>query len=53
MQQRSLRQQLHAVGRLRVARGKAEVRHDRKMGHITFVGMTAGEYERRWAARFV
>ena len=33
--------------------GKTESRPKRKMGHITFVGMTAGEYERRWAARFV
>ena len=33
--------------------GKTECRPKRKMGHITFVGMTAGEYERDWAARFV
>ena len=33
--------------------GKTESRPKRKIGHITFVGMTAGEYERRWAARFV
>ena len=25
----------------------------RKMGHITFVGMTAGEYDARWRGRFV
>ena len=33
--------------------GKRESRPKRKMGHITFVGMTAGEYERDWAGRFV
>lgn len=33
--------------------GKTESRPKRKMGHITFVGMTAAEYEARWAARFV
>ena len=33
--------------------GKSESRPKRKMGHITFVGMQAGEYERDWAARFV
>lgn len=32
--------------------GKSECRPKRKMGHITFVGMTAAEYEARWAARF-
>ena len=33
--------------------GKTECGPKRKMGHITFVVMTAGEYERDWAARFV
>jgi len=33
--------------------GKSESRPKRKMGHITFVGMTAAEYERGWADRFV
>lgn len=33
--------------------GKSESRPKRKMGHITFVGMQAGEYKRDWAARFV
>lgn len=33
--------------------GKSESRPKRKMGHITFVGMTADEYAREWADRFV
>lgn len=33
--------------------GKAQSRPKRKMGHITFVGMTAEEYESAWAGRFV
>lgn len=33
--------------------GKRESRPKRKMGHITFTGMTAGEYARVWAGRFV
>ena len=33
--------------------GKTESRPKRKMGHITFVGMTAGEYAENWAAKFV
>ncbi|WP_295992769.1 5-(carboxyamino)imidazole ribonucleotide synthase [uncultured Alistipes sp.] len=33
--------------------GKRESRPKRKMGHITFVGMTAREYEAAWASRFV
>ena len=33
--------------------GKRESRPLRKMGHITFVGMTAGEYDARWRGRFV
>ncbi len=33
--------------------GKTESRPKRKMGHITFVGMTAEEYAARWAGRFV
>lgn len=33
--------------------GKSESRPKRKMGHITFVGMTPEEYRRDWAARFV
>ena len=33
--------------------GKSESRPKRKMGHITFVGMTPEEYARDWAARFV
>jgi len=33
--------------------GKSECRPKRKMGHITFVGMTAPEYEAAWASRFV
>ena len=33
--------------------GKTESRPKRKMGHITFVGMDAGEYGAAWADRFV
>lgn len=33
--------------------GKSESRPKRKMGHITFVGMTAREYEAEWADEFV
>ncbi len=33
--------------------GKTECRPKRKMGHITFVGMTAEEYECDWESRFV
>ena len=33
--------------------GKSESRPKRKMGHITFVGMTDAEYADRWAGRFV
>lgn len=33
--------------------GKTESRPKRKMGHITFVGMTAEEYAAKWADRFV
>lgn len=33
--------------------GKRESRPKRKMGHITFVGMTPEEYGREWADRFV
>ncbi len=33
--------------------GKSESRPKRKMGHITFVGTTAAEYEARWADKFV
>ncbi len=33
--------------------GKSESRPKRKMGHITFVGMTGGAYEREWSDRFV
>lgn len=33
--------------------GKTESRPKRKMGHITFVGMTPEEYRLHWAARFV
>lgn len=33
--------------------GKTESRPKRKMGHITFVGMTAEAYEKEWSARFV
>lgn len=33
--------------------GKTESRPKRKMGHITFVGMTPAEYESRWAGKFV
>ncbi len=33
--------------------GKRESRPKRKMGHITFTGMTAEEYARVWAGRFV
>ncbi len=33
--------------------GKSESRPKRKMGHITFVGMEAAEYEAVWAGRFV
>ncbi len=32
--------------------GKTESRPRRKMGHITFVGMTAAEYAARWAGKF-
>jgi len=32
--------------------GKTESRPKRKMGHITWVGMTADEFEREWAPRF-
>lgn len=32
--------------------GKSESRPLRKMGHITFTGMTAAEYERAWSGRF-
>jgi len=33
--------------------GKTESRPKRKMGHITFVGIDAGEYGAAWADRFV
>ena len=33
--------------------GKTESRPKRKMGHITFVGITGEEYEWQWAGRFV
>lgn len=33
--------------------GKSESRPKRKMGHITFAGMTAAEYETLWSVRFV
>ena len=33
--------------------GKTESRPKRKMGHITFVGMTGETYEKEWADRFV
>ena len=33
--------------------GKSVSKPKRKMGHITFVGMTAGEYDARWRGRFV
>ncbi len=33
--------------------GKSVSKPKRKMGHITFVGMTAGEYDARWRERFV
>lgn len=33
--------------------GKSESRPKRKMGHITFVGMTEEEFERNWSDRFV
>ena len=33
--------------------GKSESRPKRKMGHITFVGMTPERYEREWSDRFV
>lgn len=33
--------------------GKSESRPKRKMGHITFVGMTAAEYAARWEKRFI
>ena len=33
--------------------GKTESRPKRKMGHITFVGITGEEYGRQWADRFV
>lgn len=33
--------------------GKSESRPKRKMGHVTFVGITPEEYEARWADRFV
>ena len=32
--------------------GKSVSKPKRKMGHITFVGMTAGEYDARWRGRF-
>lgn len=32
--------------------GKSESRPERKMGHITFVGMDLDRYRREWAARF-
>ncbi len=32
--------------------GKAEVKRGRKMGHITYVGMTREQVESKWAARF-
>lgn len=32
--------------------GKTESRPERKMGHITFVGMDASRYEKEWAPRF-
>ncbi len=32
--------------------GKRESRPDRKMGHITFVGMDLDRYRREWAGRF-
>ncbi len=32
--------------------GKAECKAGRKMGHITYVGMTREEFERKWAERF-
>ena len=33
--------------------GKSVSKPKRKMGHITFVGMTAGEYDARWRGRCV
>ena len=33
--------------------GKTQSRPKRKMRHITFVGMDAGEYGAAWADRFV
>lgn len=33
--------------------GKSQSRPKRKMGHITFTPMTLGEFDRRWAGRFV
>ena len=33
--------------------GKTESRPKRKMGHITFVGMTPERYDREWRDRFV
>lgn len=33
--------------------GKTQSRPKRKMGHITFVPMTPGEYYKEWSARFV
>lgn len=33
--------------------GKTESRPKRKMGHITFVGMTGEEYAKEWSGRFV
>ena len=32
--------------------GKSESRPRRKMGHITYVGMTLEEFERDWSGRF-
>lgn len=32
--------------------GKSECRPKRKMGHITFVGMTGTDYAEVWAKRF-
>ncbi len=32
--------------------GKSECKVGRKMGHITFVGLSEAEYQERWAARF-
>ncbi len=33
--------------------GKSESRPKRKMGHITYVGMTAERFENKWSRRFV